>query len=80
MISSMKLWISDKEAQTHRLVRFSIDESKGYRCLGDLSDKEIKACLKEIKDDLDLDRHLDMIKYFGYLHLFLDTTNESLPA
>ncbi len=76
----MKLWISDKEVQTHRLVRFSIDENKGYRYLGDLSDNEIKACLNEIKNDLDLDKNLDKIKYFGYLHLFMDTTTQDLSV
>jgi len=67
----MELWISEENAPTHRLVRFNAEEHSNYKYLGDLDDEAIKAFFKEIKPDLDAEENLKMLKYFGYLHLFV---------
>lgn len=74
----MRLWISDEKAPSHRLVRFYGEQHSGYAYLGDLDDAQIKALFKEIKPDLDLDKNLETLKYFGYLNLFvIAKTNRS---
>lgn len=72
----MKIWISQENTPTHRLVRFHGEQHSGYDYLGDLDDDEIIAVFKEIKPDLDLKKNLEMLKYFGYLHLFVITKRE----
>lgn len=69
----MKLWISEEKTATYRLVRFNAEQHSELDYLGDLNDEEIKTLFKEIKPDLDLEENLKMLKYFGYLHLFVST-------
>ncbi|WP_345977935.1 hypothetical protein [Sulfurimonas sp. HSL3-7] len=67
----MKIWISEENAANHRLVRFNCEEHSDYRYLGDLSDAELSAFFTEIKPDIDAEKNLKLIKYFGYLHIFV---------
>ena len=68
---AMKIWISEENAASHRLVRFNCEEHSDYRYLGDLSDAELSAFFTEIKPDIDVEKNLKLIKYFGYLHIFI---------
>jgi len=66
----MKLWITDKQTPTHRLVRINCENQLGYDYLGDLSESEIKEIILSIKED-DLEKNMKLLKYYGYLHLFI---------
>ena len=67
----MKIWISDTQTPTHRLVMFNCAEHSDYRYLGDLNDDELREFFLEIQDDMDVDKNIKLIKYYGYLHLFI---------
>jgi len=67
----MKLWISEENTPTHRLVRFNCEEHSDYRYVGDLDDEALKAFFLEIKPDIDAEKNLKLIRYFGYLHIFV---------
>ena len=67
----MKIWISDTQAPTHRLVRLNCEEHSDYSYLGDLNDDELRTFFLELKDDIDFDKNIKLIKYYGYLHLFI---------
>jgi len=66
----MKLWIIDTDTPTHRLVRINCENQLGYEYLGDLDDEELKAFMLSIKKE-DIEKNLKLLKYFGYLHLFI---------
>ena len=67
----MKIWISDTQTPTHRLVRFHCEEHSDYKYLGDLNDAEIKSFFLELQESMDVEKNLKLIKYYGYLHLFM---------
>ena len=67
----MKIWISDTQTTSHRLVRINCGEHSDYRYLGDLNDNELRTLLLEVQDDMDVDKNIKLIKYYGYLHLFI---------
>jgi hypothetical protein len=67
----MKIWISDTQTPSHRLVRLNCEEHSDYSYLGDLSDEAVRVFFVEIKDDIDTEKNLKLLKYYGYLHLFV---------
>ncbi len=71
----MKIWIDDTIMPTHRIVKFHCEEHSGYKYLGDLNDEELKVFLLKLKKDIDADKNIKLIKYYGYLHLFIINKN-----
>ena len=67
----MKIWISDAQTSSHRLVRLNCEEHSDYKYLGDLDDDELSAFFISLKDDIDVEKNIKLIKYYGYLHLFI---------
>jgi len=67
----MKIWISDIKSDTHRNIRLNCEEHSNFQFLGDLSDNELKCFLLEAKPDLDVEKNIHLLHYFGYLHLFI---------
>ncbi len=67
----MKIWISDNKTQTHRLIRLNCEEHSDYVYLGDLDDEELKNFFLEAQSDMDVEKNIKLIKYYGYLHLFI---------
>ncbi len=71
----MKIWISDTVTSTHRLVKLHCEEHSNYSYLGNLSDEELKLFLIELKNDIDVEKNIKLIHYYGYLHLFIICKN-----
>jgi len=67
----MKLWISDTKTPTHRLVKFHAEQHSGYEYLGDLDEAKLKKFLLELQNDIDVDKNIKLLNYYGYLHLFI---------
>lgn len=67
----MKIWISDRQTPSHRLVRLNCEQHSDYSYLGDLDDSELSAFLLELQDSINVDKNIKLIKYYGYLHLFI---------
>jgi len=67
----MKIWISDTKTQTYRNVKLNCEEHSDYHYLGDLNDEELKTFFLELKNDVDVDKNTKLLKYYGYLHLFI---------
>jgi len=66
----MKLWITDTETSTHRLVKIDCENRLGYTYLGDLSEDEIQKTILSIKED-DIEKNIKLLHYYGYLYLFI---------
>ena len=67
----MKIWISDTQTSSHRLVRLNCEEHSDYKYLGDLDDTDLATFFLELQNDIDVDKNIKLIKYYGYLHLFI---------
>lgn len=67
----MKIWISDTQTQTHRIIRLNCEDHSDYRYIGDMNDDEFKSFLLELQDDIDLEKNMKLIKYYGYIHLLV---------
>jgi|GEM_PF-2256205 len=67
----MKIWISDTQTQTHRLVRLNCEEHSNYHYMGDLDDVALSVFFSQLKEDIDVEKNIKLIKYYGYLHLFI---------
>ena len=67
----MKIWISDIQTATHRLVRLNCEEHSDYKYLGDLDDDALSDFFLSLKKDIDIEKNIKLLNYYGYLHLFI---------
>ena len=67
----MKIWINDTKTPTHRLIKLNCEEHSDYSYLGELSDDELRDYLLDIKENIDVEKNIKLIKYYGYLHIFV---------
>ena len=67
----MKIWISDINTATHRLIKLNCEDHSDYSYAGDFNDEELKNFFLEIQNDIDIEKNMKLIKYYGYLNLFL---------
>jgi len=67
----MKIWIEDTNTPSHRLVRLNCEEHSDYTYLGDLNDAELREFFLEVQSDMDVEKNVKLLHYYGYLHLFI---------
>ena len=67
----MKIWISDTQTQTYRNVKIHAGEHSDFIYRGDFDDEELKTYLLEVQEDIDIEKNIKLLKYYGYLHLFI---------
>jgi autonomous glycyl radical cofactor GrcA len=67
----MKIWIQDENRANYRNIRLQCEAHSDYNYLGELSDDEFKEFLLEVKPDIDAEKNLKLMNYYGYLHLFV---------
>jgi len=66
----MKLWIKDTSTQSHHIIYFTKESSESTVYFKDFDDDEFKAYLSSLSVKIDVEKHLKLINYFGYLHIF----------
>jgi len=67
----MKIWIADTKTQAYRQVKLHNEEHSGFEYLGDLDDEQLKSFLLNLQDSMDVEKNMKLLKYYGYLHLFI---------
>ncbi|MFK5938610.1 MAG: hypothetical protein QM497_09480 [Sulfurimonas sp.] len=67
----MKLWMSDSKMPTHRLIKLNCEEHSDYQYVDDFNDEDLERFLLELDPKMDLQKNIKLIKYYGYLHLFI---------
>jgi len=77
VVNSMKVWISDTKAPSHRIVKLHCEEHSNFTYAGDFTDKELEHFLLELDPNIDLEKNIKLIKYYGYLHLFIISKKEN---
>jgi hypothetical protein len=73
----MKIWTSDTQTPTHRLIKMHCEEHSDYNYLGDLDDEALEIFLKSVDLTMDVAKNIKLIKYYGYLHLFVINKKEN---
>ena len=53
----MKIWMSDINTATYRLVKLNCEEHSDYRYIGEFNDEELKSFFLEIQDDMDIEKN-----------------------
>ena len=71
----MKIWIKEESTQTYTNVKLHCEEHSDFNYLGDLDDEEFRNFLLEFQPDIDVEKNVKLIKYYGYLHLFIIKKN-----
>ncbi len=71
----MKIWIQDNNTKTYRNIKLHCEAHSDYDYLGDFNDAEFKNFLLEVQPDIDVEKNLKLINYYGYLHLFVINKN-----
>ena len=67
----MKIWMSDTDTPTHRLVKLNGAEHSDFCYLGEFDDEKLKELLLKIQDDIDIEKNMKLINYYGYLNIFI---------
>jgi len=66
----MKLWIKDTSTPSHHIIYFTTESSENVQFFSDLDEDGFKAYLRSLSPKIDVEKHLKLINYFGYLHIF----------
>jgi hypothetical protein len=72
----MKIWISDTQTASHRLIKLHCEEHSDYDYLGDLDDNALRDYFLEVDPGTDIEKNMKLIHYYGYLHLFIINKNK----
>lgn len=67
----MKIWKTDTQTPTHRLIKLQCEMHSDYTYFGDLNDDKIKDFFLEVQPEMNVEKNLKLLHYFGYLHLFI---------
>ncbi len=67
----MEIWISKTDTPTHTIVKLNCEQHSDFQYLGDLCDNELSDFFLELQKDIDVEKNIKLIKYYGYLHLLI---------
>ena len=67
----MKIWILQTDTPTHNIVRLNCEDHSDMEYLGEFEDEAFIEYLQTLQSDIDTQKNLKLIKYYGYLHLLL---------
>lgn len=67
----MKIWKLQTQTPTHKIIRLNCEEHSDLKYLGNLNDAEILEFFHNLSEDIDKEKNLKLLKYYGYLHLLV---------
>jgi len=67
----MEIWMKETKTKTHHIINFHREEHSDCKYLGKFDDIEFKNYLLKIDQNIDSEKNLNLLKYYGYLHLFI---------
>ena len=73
----MKIWIEDSNLPTHRLVKLNCEQHSDYSYAGEFNDDKLKDFFLELDPKMNLEKNMKLIKYYGYLHLFIIKSSQT---
>lgn len=69
--NKMKIWIHDTQTSTHRLIKLNCEQHSNFTYAGEFDDTTLKTFFLELDPNMDIDKNIKLITYYGYLHLFI---------
>ena len=66
----MKIWIEDNSTPTHHIIYLSKEGRQDLHLLGDYDDEALRSYFSALSSAIDIEKNLNLLHYFGYLHLF----------
>ena len=67
----MKIYKLETQTPTHKIVRLNCEEHSDMEFLGDFSDDEVRAFFHSLSEEIEKEKNLKLLKYYGYLHLLV---------
>ena len=67
----MKIWKLQTQTPTHKIIRLNCEEHSDLEYMGDLNDEEVLDFFHNLSEDIDKEKNLKLLKYYGYLHLLV---------
>jgi hypothetical protein len=67
----MKIWNLQTQTATHTILRFNCEEHSDLTYLGEFSDESFQEYLHSLDLEIDTEKNLKLLKYYGYAHLLL---------
>lgn len=67
----MKIYKLETQTPTHRIIRLNCETHSDLEYLGDLSDEAVLDFFHNLSKDIDKEKNLKLLKYYGYLHLLV---------
>ena len=68
----MKIWKLETQTPTHNIVRLNCEDHSDMVYAGEfLDDESLRKFFLSLDKDIDVDKNIKLIKYYGYLHLLL---------
>ena len=67
----MKIYKLETQTPTHKIIRLNCEEHSDLEFLGDFNDEEVREFFHSLSEDIDKEKNLKLLKYYGYLHLLV---------
>ena len=68
----MKIYKSQTLTPTHKIIRLNCEEHSDLEYLGEFdSDTALKEFFLSLDPNIDVEKNIKLLKYYGYLHLLL---------
>ena len=68
----MKIWKLETQTKTHNIVRLNCEDHSDMVYAGEfLDDTALSEFFLSLDKNIDVDKNIKLIKYYGYLHLLL---------
>lgn len=67
----MKIWQKSTQTPTHHLVQLHCEEHSDCEYVGDLEEEALRDFFLKIQVDMDIEKNIKLLQYYGYLHLFI---------
>ena len=69
--NKMKIWKEESNSPTHKLVKLNCEQHSNFTYAGDFDDDSLAEFLQELNPKIALEKNIKLLKYYGYLHLFI---------
>ena len=68
----MKIWKIETQTPTHKIIRLNCEEHSDMVYAGEFKDDNaLKAFFSSLSKEIDREKNIKLLKYYGYLHLLL---------
>ena len=60
----------------YKFIKLNLEEHSNFVYLGDLDDNELSSFFIDAQTDIDVEKNIKLLKYYGYLHIFIITKSK----